>query len=218
MEEKRIRRQSLYDVIRSDIVFGRLKPGEKLKATDLRARYDASVSTVREVLNRLASEGFVSAREQYGFSVAPMSESGLRELADLRILLENHALEQSITAGTTDWEADVIAAYHRLQRMEQRRASGDQSVVEIWKRYDWEFHQSLISACGSEELMALHGTVFDKYLRYQMLYLSYRGEVAEREHRRLLEAALAKDTQTARMILTQHISNGVEHALTAIRK
>ncbi|SNT30476.1 GntR family transcriptional regulator [Tropicimonas sediminicola] len=217
MEQQRASGQSLYGEIRSDIVFGRLEPGEKLKTTDLRSRYGTSVSTLREVLNRLASEGFVEAREQRGFFVAPMSEAGLREIADLRILLENHALEQSLAAGDTNWEAGVISAYHKLERMEKRRAEGDASVIEAWKRYDWEFHQSLIAACGSAELRALHGTVFDKYLRYQMQFLSYRGEVAASEHRGLLDAALAHDAAAAQKMLRAHISGGVEHALSLMR-
>ena len=208
---------SLYWDIRSHIVFGRLNPDEKLKASELRSNYAASLSTWRELLKRLASEGFVTAREHMGFFVAPMSAAGLREIADLRILLENHALEQSFAAGDTDWEADVVSAYHKLQRMEQRRAAGDSDIVEAWKRYDWEFHQSLIGACGSAELMALHGIVFDKYLRYQMRFLGYRGEVAAQEHRGLLDAALARDAASARTILKAHIHGGVDHALTFLR-
>jgi DNA-binding GntR family transcriptional regulator len=97
--------------------------------------------------------------------------------------------------------------------MEERMASGDHSDVETWKRYDWLFHQALISACGSQALMETHGGVFDKYLRYQMIALSYRGEVAAREHRQLLDAALKRDSAKACKILRTHIQGGVEHTL-----
>lgn len=93
-------------------------------------------------------------------------------------------------------------------------ASGDTSKAEDWKRYDWEFHQALISACGSRLLMETHSAVFDKYLRYQMVALSYRGGVAEEEHKQLLEAALQRDITTAKRILQRHIQQGVEHALS----
>ena len=60
----------------------------KLKLDGLRERYQASMSTLRETLNRLASEGFVLAEEQRGFFVAPVSKEDLSEVAELRILLE----------------------------------------------------------------------------------------------------------------------------------
>ncbi len=209
--------EDVYAALRGDIIFGRLEAGEKLKLSSLKERYGASVSTLREILNRLASEGFVAGEGQRGFFVAGMSEAGLREIADLRALVEGHALKLSFAAGDTEWEASIVAAHHKLRRMEERMTAGDHSVRELWKQYDWEFHKAMIQACGSAELMALHGTVFDKYLRYQMRLLTFRGEVAAGEHRALLEAALARDSQRAETILRQHIEGGVEHCLTYYR-
>jgi DNA-binding GntR family transcriptional regulator len=83
----------------------------------------------------------------------------------------------------------------------------------LWKRYDWEFHQALISACGSQVLMETHAAVFDKYLRYQMIALSFRGEIAAQEHKTLLDCALSRDAATAKTTLERHIAGGVEHAL-----
>jgi DNA-binding GntR family transcriptional regulator len=92
-------------------------------------------------------------------------------------------------------------------------AQGDRGGTEEWKQYDWQFHQALISACGSRLLIDTHAAVFDKYLRYQMIALSYRGEVASREHELLLESALDRDAAKACEVLRQHVEGGVEHAL-----
>ncbi|MBA1154623.1 GntR family transcriptional regulator [Microvirga mediterraneensis] len=205
--------ESAYQKIRSDIIFGRLAPGKKLKLERLKADYGASVSTLREILNRLHSERLVVAEGQRGFEVAPVSIPTLREIAALRQLLECRALEQSFLAGDMEWEGRVVAAHHRLARMEERMAQGERSQTEEWKRYDWQFHQALISACGSKMLIDSHAAVFDKYLRYQMIALSYRGEIAAQEHALLLECALARDTARACEVLTRHVAGGVEHAL-----
>jgi len=205
--------ESGYRQIRADIIFGRLAPGLKLKLENLKGAYETSVSTLREILNRLTSEGLVVAEGQRGFEVARVSVADLREIAALRLLLEEHALEQSFEQGDVEWEARLVSAHYKLARMEQVMASGDTSRAEDWKRYDWEFHQALISACGSRLLMETHSAVFDKYLRYQMVALSYRGSVAELEHRQLLEAALQRDSKTAKKVLQRHIQGGVEHAL-----
>jgi DNA-binding GntR family transcriptional regulator len=205
--------ESAYQKIRSDIVFGRLPPGMKLKLERLKADYGASVSTLREILNRLHSERLVVAEGQKGFEVAPVSIANLREIAALRQLLEGRALEQSFRAGDMEWEGRVVAAHHRLARMEERMAQGDRSHTEEWKRYDWQFHQALISACGSKMLIDNHAAVFDKYLRYQMIALSYRGDIATNEHAELLDCALARDAARACEVLTRHVAGGVEHAL-----
>jgi DNA-binding GntR family transcriptional regulator len=97
--------------------------------------------------------------------------------------------------------------------MERRMSQGDHSRVDLWKRYDWEFHQALISACGSRVLMETHAAVFDKYLRYQLIALSFRGDIAAEEHKILHDCALDHDAATARDVLSRHVEGGVEHAL-----
>jgi DNA-binding GntR family transcriptional regulator len=207
--------ESTYRRIRTDIIFGRLAPDEKLKLDTLKDRYGASVSTLREILNRLTSEGLVVAEGQRGFEVAPVSPENLREISALRHLLESTALELSFAAGGIDWEGSVLAAHHKLQLTERRMMAGDRSVTEQWKRYDWEFHQALIAACGSRVLLDTHASIFDKYLRYQMISLTFRGEIAAEEHRQMTAAALAHDAQTAQAVLKRHIEGGVEHSLAA---
>ncbi len=206
--------EGVFEALRRDIIFGRLEPSRKLKLDVLKVEYGASIATIREALNRLVTEGFAATEGQRGFFVAPMSSAELREIADLRILLECHALRLSIENGDMDWEAQVIASHHKLSRMEGRMLSGDHSIKETWKQYDWEFHQALIQACGSRQLLILHGTIFDKYLRYQMRTLTFRGEQAATEHRMLLEAALGRDYGAAQTLLRRHIEGGVDHSLS----
>ena len=136
------------------------------------------------------------AEGQRGFEVAPISPENLREVSALRTLIECYALDLSLRNGDVDWEGTVVAAHHKLSQMEQRMIAGDTSVKETWKRYDWEFHQAMIMACGSRSLMEVHAAIFDKYLRYQMISLTFRGRKAADEHRELLDAALQRDSGT----------------------
>ncbi len=207
---------STYQRIKRDIIFGELQPGSKLKLDALKERYSASLSTLRETLNRLASDGFVEAPEQRGFLVTPVSREDLTEISELRVLLECHALELSIANGDTDWEGNLVAAHHKLHLMEQQLLKGDDSEKETWKRYDWEFHQAMIAACNSKNLLSLHSIIYDKYLRYQMLVLTYRGEEAVKEHKGMFDAALARDADRAKKLLEDHIRNGLAHTLEAM--
>jgi DNA-binding GntR family transcriptional regulator len=203
-----------YRRIRADIVFGRLAPKERLTLDRMRDVYSTSVSTLREVLNRLSSEGLIIAEGSRGFEVTPISAEDLREVAAMRCLLESHALRESFAAGDMDWEGAVVAAHHKLAAMERRMASGERSVAETWKRYDREFHHALISACGSKVLLETHAAIFDRYLRYQMIAAVYRGDIAEGEHRQLLDCALRRDWKTAQSTLTKHVNDCVDHMIS----
>jgi len=204
--------EKTYRRIRADIVFGRLPPGERLTLDRMRDAYEASVGTVREMLNRLTSEGLVVAEGARGFQVMPISAANLREVAAMRCLLETHALRLSFEAGDMDWEGDVVAAHHKLASMERRLRAGERTQhAEAWKRYDWEFHRALISACGSRVLLETHAQIYDRYLRYQMVAAVYRGDVAAGEHRALLDAALKRDWKTAQATLTRHVQDCVAY-------
>jgi len=201
-----------YRKIRTDIIFGQLRPAHKLKLEALREAYRVSVSTLREILSRLTAEGFVTAEGKRGFEVAAVSAENLRELAGLRLLLESHAMVTSFANADVEWEGRVVSAHHKLASTERLMESGI-GEPEQWKRYDGEFHQALISNCGSRVLMETHSLAFDKYFRYQMVAFSYRGSEPAEQHKALLECALKRDAETAKKVLAAHVNNCIDHAL-----
>jgi DNA-binding GntR family transcriptional regulator len=207
--------ETAYQRIRSDILFGRIAPGQKLKLDRMKTEYGVGISTLRELLSRLAAEGLVLAEGQRGFEVPPVTAQNLRELSDLRLLLESHALTASFAAGDMEWEGRVVAAHHKLEATERQMLAGDRLRTEAWTRYDCEFHQALISACGSSELMAAHASAFDRYLRYLMIAFCFRGSVAADEHRALRDCALARDSRAAVEVLRSHIDGCVAFTLAS---
>ncbi|ANW32748.1 GntR family transcriptional regulator [Ketogulonicigenium vulgare] len=205
--------ESAYQRIRSDIIFGRLAPALRLKLDQARQHYDISVSTLREILYRLCAEGLVQAEGQKGFTVTPVSQQNFRDIAAMRDFLETYALRQSFQRGDVEWEAEVLAAHHRLSRLEAKMLAGGRDHAADWKRYDWAFHRALIGGCGSQVLLATHARIFDQYLRYQIIAVIFRGEVAADEHRALLDCALRRDADAAAAILSRHIHACVEHTI-----
>lgn len=201
--------------IRADIVSGDLRPGAKLRLEALKRSYGASVSTLREILNRLATEGLVEAEGQRGFEVAAATTADLREIGELRLLLETHALAKSLAEGDLDWEGRVVAAHHKLAAVETRLVGGDTSRTLEWVRYDFDFHAALISACGSRALMEMHASVFDKFIRYHMLAASFRGRAVADDHRELFDLALTRDVTAATAKLALHINAGIDHVLAS---
>ena len=203
--------ESTFRTIRSEIIHGVLLPGDRLTLDKLKQRYAVSVGTLREVLTRLASESFVVAEGQRGFEVAPATLTELKELGDLRLLLESHALGLSLQRGDLEWEGRVVAAHHKLAAIEKRLLAGESYRTPEWIQYDRSFHEAIISACGSRSMMDLHTTVFDRFLRYHMLAGSFRGQPVADDHLALLRAALSRDEAVAQTLLKAHISRGIDH-------
>jgi len=201
--------------IRGDIISGALKPGLKLKLERLKSQYGVSVSTLREILNRLTTEDFVIAEGQRGFEVSPASVDNLREVGDLRLVLENHALALSFAAGDLDWEANVVAAHHRLSTIEKALLAGEADRTAEWIRYDFAFHHALIAACGSRSLLAIHQSIFDRFIRYHMLAQSFRGGGVTEDHQEQFRLAVARDVEGAQTKLAAHIHSGIDHILSS---
>jgi DNA-binding GntR family transcriptional regulator len=206
--------ETTYRRVRADIVYGRLIPGQKLTLERMRDAYGSAVSTLREIFNGLASEGLITAEGARGFEVASISPDNLREIAAMRQLLECDALRSSFELGDVEWEGRVVAAHHKLASLERRMSAGDRSGEEILRRYDWEFHNALISACGSRLLLEMHAGIYDKYLRYLMLAAVFRGEPVVEEHRKLLGFALDRDWRSAQATTITHIQDCVAQMLS----
>tara|TARA_B000000565_G_scaffold238736_1_gene201810 strand:+ start:289 stop:948 length:660 start_codon:yes stop_codon:yes gene_type:complete len=204
--------ENIFKKIKYDIVFGNLEPDQKLKLNLLQKEYNVSISILREVLNRLCGDGFIIYKVQKGFFVSPISKKDLYEIADLRITLETHALEISIKNKDYEWEAELLGAYHKLNHAENELEKNNLNAKSLWTKYDAEFHQMLIKKCNSLNLIRIHEVIFDKYLRYQLLILKYRGKDSIKEHKDLLDYSLISNIQKAQNTLRDHIKKGVDYA------
>lgn len=195
--------EKVYAQIRQDLIRGRFTPDSKLGLSDLRERYSVGASPLREALNRLISEGLVAAVGQKGFHVPPLSYTELMDLTETRILIETEALRRSIEAGDDAWEASVVGAFHTLNKIEQER---EFDVDEREKR-NRAFHMALLSACPLRKLISIFGILYDQHERYRAAARRLRRTTRDlqREHKRIFEAALARDAQAAIDASRDHI-------------
>jgi len=205
--------ETVYRRIRGEILEGALKPGGKLKLDTLKARYHVSVNTLRETLSRLVADGLVQNEGQRGFTVVPASLADLRDITEMRRLLECEAARRSLERASLDWESQLVAAYHKLSKVEAVVDSEKEKYGGLLEQYNREFHAALIADCGSRWLIQLHGTMYDQSLRYRMLALQVKDfprEQSRREHREILEAALGRDADRLVTVLSAHITKGGE--------
>jgi len=191
--------------LREAILDGRMAPGEKLHLDELRTSYGVSLSPLREALSRLGAEGLVQMEDQRGYRVAPVSEANCREVIRLRAEMESLALAESMRLGDDEWEASVVAAFHRLSKYDnpaQRKAN-----LPEWERLHRAFHLSLMSACAMPLLLQFCSSLHDLSDRYRRLFIA--KHVADKnvpnEHKTIMEAALARDQKKATGLLREHI-------------
>jgi DNA-binding GntR family transcriptional regulator len=137
-----------------------------------------------------------------------MTSADLEDITRFRLIIEPAALSQSIANGTDEWEADVVAAFHRLERIRQRIAQGEMPFNAEWTQRHKDFHTALISAAPSPRLLAACSTHFDVSERYRRFEAINRTQFRDTtgEHRRLMETALARQAEISVALLREHIS------------
>ncbi len=206
--------QSTYDAMREDILSGDLEPGTKLRADQLKNRYNVGASTLREALNLLVGEALVASEGQRGFRVTPMSEEDFRDIVRVRKMLETQALRESIAHGDERWEAEVVSAFHLLTRIEEKVPEDPVGLSGRWEECNRGFHAAMISACPSRWLHYFIGTLFHQSERYRRIALSMsqggRKRDVHAEHEAIFEAVIGRDVETACQLTEQHIDRTLD--------
>lgn len=206
----------IYSRLRRDLIAGHLKPGERLRFRQMSAAYGVGIAPLREALSRLVSDHLVSFEGHRGYTVAPLSLSDLHDLCALRTDLSCNALRRAIAHGDEDWEAEILAALHRLERAPVPQSVKDRKTVDEWEQRHDRFHRSLIAACDSPWLLHFCGALSDHFQRYRravIVVTSSSESLLKRvrdQHRTVAEAAIARDAERATAILAEHFQGSVE--------
>lgn len=195
-----------FNALRRAILHGDHAPGEKLKMEELKARYGLGASPLREALARLTSERLVAFNGGRGFRVTGVSVEDLQEIAAVRKLLEGAALRESIARGGDEWEAGIVAAFHRLG-VAEKRVLEDSSAMDECEARNREFHQNLMAAAGSERLIQLAEDMYDQHERYRRLSRLERSPSrnVHEEHKAIMNAALERNADLAARLNDEHI-------------
>jgi GntR family transcriptional regulator, carbon starvation induced regulator len=127
--------------LRQDVLSLTFMPGAKLKVEHLQQSYGLSSSPIREALNRLTEEGLVRSDERKGFRVAAVSAEDLQDITNMRLLIDLPTLEQAMKFGDDQWEAQVIASFHLLEKIESRLPEGPVVLDAEWSAQHRSFHR-----------------------------------------------------------------------------
>ncbi|MDD9922427.1 MAG: GntR family transcriptional regulator [Boseongicola sp.] len=211
----RVGTTEIYDDLLRKLVTATFKPGEKLKPTTLQGEYGCSANTIRDVLLRLSKVGVVEFEMQRGFRAQNTSPEHRHDITRFRILLEQEGVRLSILNGDLVWEARLSAAHHKLSHIESQivRDNFNDFYATLWSDAEFEFHDTLISACGSEVLRETYGNIYVQF-RQQMVNLErdfgtdYFKAIIH-EHQTILDAALRRDIEGCQTAVFDHLKRNL---------
>lgn len=205
----------VFQRLRHDILQGALAPDARLRVADISARYACGTIPTREALNRLAAEALVVYSEQRGFAVAPISEADLADLTRARSWMSELALREAIRHGDAAWEERVLLGYHRLSKVPRYLSVNPPVPNPAYDRPHREFHDALLSGCGSRWMVELCARLFDHAERYRNLSRKIVQAPREDEHKSIVDAALARHEDEAVALIKRHVEFTTEIVLSA---
>jgi DNA-binding GntR family transcriptional regulator len=205
-----------------DRVFGLLKqriltcvllPGQRLNEKEIAEELRVSRTPLREALNRLGQERLVVRTPYAGYVVAPVTEAGVRELCEVRAILEVEIAGLAAERATEEELARMEAAAELQYR------PGDRATYADYLASNLVFHRELARASHNERLLEMVMGVLNELQRplYLGLDVGLDSKAATEEHEVLLAAIRAREPVRAREIQRRQIAGAGERMVAAMR-
>ena len=192
--------------LRRELMAGVLRPGAELPQVELAERFGVSRIPVRDALRILAGEGLLEMEANRGARAISLTPGQIREIYDLRILLECDCLQRAAAAITP-------AALQEIDRV--RLKSDLDAAGPDWAAGDWAFHRAIYQLAGRSRQLAM----IDALRRTCLLFVSaYRTMPVKKprwlnEHRLILQSLQKGEATKAVLILQEHLEGAAQHLL-----
>ena len=190
-------KQVAYETLKQKIVSCEILPGSTLTEDMLCEMLNASRTPVRDAISRLEQEHLVSIKPKKGIRVNRVSMNSIRELFEVRCLLEPAA----VLKYSNRIPDEVYARYTQLFRRQNLPA-------EEYFRVDDEFHQMFITASNNRYFQSVYAMIADQVQRYRVLTANRpRDEIAQEEHYEIAASCIRGEWGTASRLMLEHIEN-----------
>lgn len=206
--------QKIQNLLREDILEGRLPADARLKVSDVAERYSVSTNPAREALQALEGEGLVIISANRGARVRRIDEAFIRDISEMRALVEPYLVRGFVEFARTD-DIDILIA---LQTTCQRAA--DDNDYSAFHRANVSFHDFMIERHHNAEavhiwkkhsnwLRALHR-------RHPLSFANMRRSCAE--HWELVEAVRSGNPEAAAAVIARHTTNSAAVFIEHVRR
>lgn len=207
-------RDVVFNTLREAILHGTIEPGERLMEIHLAKELGVSRTPIREAIRKLELEGLVSMTPRKGAVVASITEQDLRDVLEVRDVLEQLAMELACNKMTAEGIAQLKSA---MAEFRNAIHSGDTAVIA---KKDVKFHDIIYAATGNNRLIQLLNNLRDQLYRYRLEYIkdeSTRKKLIE-EHLVIISTLENKNVEEAKKAMKEHIVNQEESILDSLHK
>lgn len=203
---------SLYKLIRDDIIEGRLAANERLVVTDLARRHGTSTNPVREALQLLRGEGFVTFVPNRGARVRPIDQDFVRDIYEIGVLIEPALTRWFVSMATVE----DIAELERIQALiEENNFADPLRHSELDTAFHTVMYQRHYNRHAAE-LWWKHREVLRAVSRRFNFTLARRAAIIS-EHRELIAHVKAGDADEAAELIARHVEGSGRHVLEHMR-
>lgn len=203
MDEYLPLRDVVFHTLRRAILKGELKPGERLMEIALAEKLGVSRTPIREAIRKLELEGLVIMMPRRGAQVANITKKDLNDVLEVRIGLENMAIEKACKLITQDQLEQLRKAGREFEYTLQQ---GDLTQLA---EADVNFHEIIYQASDNARLNQMLNNLREQIYRYRIEYLKdepTRKQLAK-EHKDIYEALVNRDVKRAQETTYVHIEN-----------
>jgi DNA-binding GntR family transcriptional regulator len=194
---------TLHARIRNSILRGELEPGRTINQGALAERFDAGRTPLREALRMLQREGLIISEPDRPVQISPLSAEDFEQIYIMRVAIECTAIQVSVPRLSSGEIADLEGC---LAQMLHYQRVDDPGGFRAPHR---AFHDRLIAGAGARVRDPI-AELADHSERYRQRFIASGGwDAVHGQHREILDAAAARDSDRAACQLAEH------HAQTA---
>lgn len=196
------------DLVRRDIISEALLPGTRLVVSEVARHYSVSEIPVREAFQVLAQTGFITADPNSGFTVSLLSKTDIREIFELRIVLEELAAALAAEKmAESDLDALEALAQSSRQFVEENDFPGYWNANRAW-------HLELYRLADNRRLLDSIEMLYQYSARYPDYFTSHeRLAKSFGEHALILSACRTRNIELVRVLMKTHTRDSYLHVL-----
>jgi DNA-binding GntR family transcriptional regulator len=193
--------EKAYRLIRDAIITLKLPPSSLINEQDLMEQFNLGRTPIREALQRLGVEGFVTVVPRRGTFVADIHITDLQKIFEVRIELTGFCAR---LAAQRISDAQILELERVLDGLGQVTGGDVEALIDI----DWRFQELLYAAADNQFLAEMLNRLYALSLRLWYLVLDRLGDVRDAigQHSELLEALRARDGARAEACIQNHIA------------
>jgi DNA-binding GntR family transcriptional regulator len=203
---RRSLRDEITELLRAAVMAGELEPGVVYSAPSLAEQFGVSATPVREAMLDLVTEGLVEVVRNKGFRVTELDDRDLDAIAELRGFVEVPVMGLVAEACVGDVALEVERLRPLARRITEAAAAHD---LVTYTEADNEFHTRFLALHGNAHVVSVVRDMRHRSRLYGLEALAAAGVLAQlsREHEQMVDAALRRDGDAMRALMSQHIGH-----------